>query len=236
MTNEAITSDTRFAYEEVESTRTYGSGYKGPKPLADQVMILRTHFPHCGSFDEILAAKQVPSLMEGHFAIPHWSLIGSTYQEVVERVMAVITSKRTFVNFLKGQLGPQQLKETAKKAKAFQALRKEQEGHGILIVAGQFGRHHAGMSVRRAREVMTDREFGFGAYEVAILLLTHPERLVDCNDLWIDCAGDEYAPKAGGAFSEYPYWSFRGDELRFSSVDVDCPGEGCGSASGCLPE
>jgi hypothetical protein len=174
--------------------------------------------------------------MEGYFAIPHWSLIGRTYQEAVEKVMAAIAAKRPFYNYREGQLGSQQLREGNRKVNALQKLREEQTGHDILVVAGQFGRRHAGKSVRRAREVFMGKEFGFGAYEVAIMLLTHPERLVDYNDLWIGCAGDEYAPRAGFVFSGYPFWGFFGGELGFSSGDVVNPGESCGSASGCLPE
>ena len=227
----------QFADEEVESNCGYGAGYKGPKPIAEQVLILRAAFPNLGSFDETLAAKPVPAvIMEGNFAIPHWSLIASTYGEAVEKVMAAIASKRKVYNYREGQLGSNQLRETSRKAQMLQTLREEQKGHGILVVAGQFGRLHAGQSVRRSRKVFTSKEFGFGAYEVAIMLLTHPERLTACENLWIDCAGDEYASKAGGVSSEYPYWYFDGNKLRFSSGGVGYPSEYYGSASGCLPE
>lgn len=226
----------QFVSEEVASTCVYGSGYSGPKPFAEQAMILRTDFPHLGSFDEALAAKPVSDLMEGNFAIPHWSLIAPTYGQAVEKVMAAIAKKRPLYNYREDQLGSQQLKETGRKADAFRKLREEQKGHDILVVAGQFGRRHAGKSVRRAREVFVSGEFGFGAYEVAIMLLTHSERLTAYEDLWIDCAGDDAAQKVGETFSDYPYWSFSIGRPKFGFNDVDSPNGGCGSASGCLPE
>lgn len=39
---------------------------------------------------------------------------------------------------------------------------------------------------------MSWNEFGLGAYEISIMLLTHPERLKYRRDLGIGCVGDEY--------------------------------------------
>ncbi|MBI2550813.1 hypothetical protein HYV73_00505 [Candidatus Uhrbacteria bacterium] len=52
------------------------------------------------------------------------------------------------------------------------------------------------------------------------MLLTHPERLTAYVDLFIDAPGDEYAPDAGGSFSEAPCWGFSHGELEFVTVGV----------------
>jgi hypothetical protein len=125
-----------------------------------------------------------------------------------------------FYNCRDGQLGPQYLRQSAKSAKAFQKLGTEQKDHDILVVAAQFGLVHRGRSVRRAREVMNASEFGLGAFAVGIMLLTHPERLQHYDDLWIDCAGDEFSYDGDGRFGSAPCFGFDGDEVRFDAYDV----------------
>lgn len=68
------------------------------------------------------------------------------------------------------------------------------------------------------------------------MLLTHPERLVSYDDLWIDCAGDEYAPVAVGGFSGAPFFSFVGGEVEFAADWFDDARSDYGSASGFLPQ
>jgi hypothetical protein len=97
----------------------------------------------------------------------------------------------------------------------FQTLGDEQKDHDILVVAAQFGLRHRGRSVRRAREVMQPNEFGLGAFAVGIMLLTHPERLMHYDDLYVDCAGDEYAPEADGGFSSAPFFDFDDGRVEF---------------------
>jgi hypothetical protein len=147
----------------------------------------------------MLAEQPVPAGAEGWFAIPKWQTIAPTYGEAVEKVLAKISETRggKFINWLEGELGPQYLRQLAKTADAFQKLGLEQKDHDILVVAAQFGLRHRGRSVRRAREVMTSQEFGLGAFAVGIMLLTHPEQLMNYDDLYIDCAGDKYAPGGG---------------------------------------
>jgi hypothetical protein len=95
--------------------------------------------------------------------------------------------------------------------------------------------------VRRAREVMNANECGLsecglGAFAIGIMLLCHPERLKHYDDLWIDCAGDEFAPDADGVFSESPYFRFLDDGVRFDARVVGHARDYYGSASVCLPQ
>ena len=124
---------------------------------------------------------------------------------------------------------------SAKTASVFQKLAEEQNGFDILVVAAQFGLRHRGRSVRRVREILLGNEFGLGAFAVGIMLLAYPELLAHYDDLWIDCAGDEFAPDADGDFSESPIFYFDDDRLWFSTYDVSYASEDCGSVSGFLP-
>lgn len=228
----------QFANEEVESNYGYFSGYK-PKGITEQTNRLRELFPGIGYADEKLAEATLPPNAEGWFAIPRWEKIAPTYYgEAVQKVLDLIKKTRygKFHNYREGKLGSQYLRQHVKTAKIFQAIGKEQKDQDILIVPSQFGLNHRGKSVRRAREVMNTSEFSLGAFAIGIMLLTHPERLQDHNDLWIDCAGDEYAPGAGDDFSYAPYLFFRDGEARFATFKVDYPFGHCGSASGFVPQ
>jgi hypothetical protein len=121
--------------------------------------------------------------------------------------------------------------------KNLEALGEAQKGYDILVVVAQFGLRHRGRSVRRAREVMPKgTEFGLGAFEVGCMILTHPERLADYDDLWIDCAGNEYAPGGDGDFSSAPYFFFYDGKVGFGAGWGGGASESYGSASAFLPQ
>lgn len=226
-----------FKSEEVSSTYGYLSGYK-PKGITQQTNRLRELFPGIGFADEKLAEAPLSVGAEGYFAIPKWQTMAPTYGEAVAKVFALLSSTRKgkFTNYREGQLDRTYLKESAKKAEAFAMLAEQQKNYDILVVPVQFGIRHRGRSVRRARVVMNSAEFGLGAFEIGIMLLTHPERLQDLNDLWIDCAGDEFSPVADGQFSHAPFFRFDGGRRKFGARWVGVASDGYGSASGFLPQ
>ena len=180
----------------------------------------------------------LPPNAEGWFAIPRWEKIAPTYGEAVQKVLDLIKQTRNgaFYNYREGQLGPQYLRQSQKSAKAFQKLGDEQKDHDILVVSAQFGLRHRGRSVRRAREVMNASEFGLGAFAIGIMILTHQERLQHYDDLWIDCAGDEFAPVAAGGFSLSPYFRFRDGRVKFGAYWVGGADGRYGSASGLVSQ
>jgi hypothetical protein len=227
----------QYADEEVESNYGYLSGYT-PKGITEQTNRLRELFPGIGYANEKLAEGALPENAEGWFAIPRWEKVAPTYGEAVQKVLDLIKQTRNgaFYNYREGELGPNQLRQSAKAKSMFQKLGDEQKDQDILVVPAQFGIRHRGRSVRRAREVMNANECGLGAFAIGIMLLTHPERLKHYDDLWIDCAGDEFAPHADGGFSESPYFRFHVGEVKFVTFDVGTAYGLFGSASVCLPQ
>lgn len=224
-----------YAGERVPSSYGYPAGYR-PKPLDLQIQILRAEFPKLGSYDKAAAAKAPPAIMEGVFAIPRWETVAPTYGEAVELVIAKIAARRAVCNYREGQLGPDRLKESVRKVEMTAKLREAQKGHDILAVPAQFGLRYRGCSVRCARELFADNEFGLGAYEVGIMVLTHSERFTAYEDLFADCPGDEYAPESDAGFTAAPCWHFYDGGLGFGTCDVDDAHPVCGSASAALPE
>ncbi|MDP2655585.1 MAG: hypothetical protein Q8P17_03570 [bacterium] len=225
----------KYKDEEVQSSYAYPKGYK-VKGITEQTNILRQLFPGIGFADEKIAEQPLPPNAEGWFAIPKWQTLAPTYGEAVEKVLAMIASKRKFYNYRDGQLGAEYLRQHAKTVKMFQQLGDEQKDFDILVVPAQFGLRHKGRSVRRAREVFAANEFGLGAFAIGIMLLTHPEREVQWEQLHVDCAGDESAPEAVGDFAHAPLFYFNDGRVGFSAYWFDGAGGDYGSSSAFLPQ
>lgn len=228
----------KFKDEEVESNYGYLSGYK-PKGITEQTNRLRELFPGIGYADEKLAEGTLPPNTEGWFAIPRWEKIAPTYNEAVQKVLDMIKQTRNgkFYNYREGQLGPERLRQTARGQKLWEVLGNEQKDNDILVVPAQFGLRHRGRSVRRAREVMQVNEFGLGAFAIGIMILTHPERLMNYDDLYIDCAGDEFDdPGAVVRFDRAPIFDLGGGGVRFVTFWFDGAGGHYGSASAFVPQ
>ena len=228
----------KFKDEEVESNYGYLSGYK-PKGITEQTNRLRELFPGIGYANEKLAEATLPPNAEGWFAIPRWEKIAPTYNEAVQKVLDLIKQTRDgkFYNYREGQLGPKQLRQHSRMVAVFQKLGDEQKDNDILVVPAQFGLRHRGRSVRRAREVMQINEFGLGAFAIGIMLLTHPDRLNHYDDLYVDCAGDEFDdPVSGDRFDLAPYFYFSGGKVKFGANWSDIARSDFGSASGFVPQ
>jgi len=231
------TSD-KYKDEEVDSSYGYLSGYK-PKGVTEQTNRLRELFPGIGYANEKIAEGQLPQHAEGWFAIPKWQSVAPTYHEAVLKVLELIKNDRNgkFYNYREGQIDDKRLHETVKKKATFTELAKAQEDFDILVVPAQFGIRHRGRSVRRAREVFTSNEYGLGAFEIGIMILTHPERLQHYDDLWIDCAGDEYDdPDCDDRFDRAPYFEFYLGRVKFGTIRVDYANGYFGSASAFVPQ
>jgi hypothetical protein len=236
----------KFKDEEVPSNYGYLSGYK-PKDLLKQVERLRELFPDLGVPNEGMLAQYTlcaivpPPNAEGWFAIPNWmkrtDIFGVTYNEALQVILDQIEKTRNgkFHNYRKCELGPDRLRQSVRSQKFWSDLAEAQGNPDILIVAAQFGLRHGGRSVRRALEVIGDTpgEFGLGAFANGAMLLSHPERLMNCDDLWIDCAGDEYDfPDSDVRFGYAPYFNFRDGKVEFGTNYVDSAHDHYGSTSG----
>ena len=107
----------------------------------------------------------------------------------------------------------------------------EQKNSDILIVAAQFGLRYRGYSSNAAKEMMIpDHECGLGTFAIGIMLLTHPERLQHCNDLWVDCNGDEFN-NGDGRFDYTPYFIFHANGIEFGIHESNYAHNQWGSAS-----
>lgn len=225
----------QFANEEVRSgcVCVYPADYK-VKEITEQTNILRQLFSEISYANENLASQPLPANAEGWFAIPRWQKLASTYNEAVKKVLELIKQQRNGKHEYK--LGEQYLRQRERTVNKFQVLGDQQKDCDILVVACQFGLLHRGRSVRRAHAVFKTNEFGLGTFEVGCMLLTHPERLVSFDDLWIHCAGDEYSPDTVGVFSSAPDFYFLRGKVSFDTYWFGSAHSYFGSASAFLPQ
>lgn len=236
MTEEIIS---KYASEEVQSDYGYSSGYTKPKPVHQQIKIIHELFCTIkwGYFRPNEDLINLPDGAEGLFAIPRWEKVAPTYGEAVEKVLDMINEIRNgeFRNYRRGRLNSRQFRQSKKSVMIFQKLGHQQEEYDILVAPAQFGIRHRGRSIRRAREIMGTDECGLDAFAVGIMLLTHPERVMCYEDLWIDCPGDEFAPTVNGGFSESSFFRFGGNGIRFGTSGMTSALSFYGSASIFLP-
>jgi hypothetical protein len=179
-------------------------GYQ-PKPVEAQVARLREVFPELGSADMALANRPLPeSGAEALFAIPRLEKIASTPVKAMQRVFDAFENHCpwVFTNSTAGQkISLDRFSRCEHTIGMLERLGKQQFGHDILIVPAQFGLLHRNQSVSDVRVRFSQSEFGLSAFEVAVKLLVHPERLQKRDDLAIDCPGDDYDwPSLNAAF------------------------------------
>lgn len=233
-----LATPTRYAEEEMSTTFGYRSGYSIPRSVAEQVDILHELFPTMWKYGLGYTQDELPAGSEGYFAIPRWQAVASSYGEaVVLAIRALMVSRDGHVDQYGIQLlGRSKLRETDRKHDCMEQLASLQPGQDILVLAAQFGVRHRGRSIRRARVRCSAQEFGLGAFEVACMLLTHPNRIQDYDDLWLDCPGDEYLiddvrSYDGGA----PFVYYASNHLRFDAHSTSvCLGKQ-GSVTGWIP-
>lgn len=200
------------------------------KVVEEQMVILGNFFPNLTLKAEI--PSSIPEGAEGWLLVPKPSRIASTYNDALEKVLSLVTqSGAVFLNNCEGKLGPAYLRLAAKTSRVLDKLERSTPGD-YLLLAIQCGLQHRAQPVAQARKTFKEKEYGLGPFEVASLLLTHPERLTDYEHLGIDCPGCEYAANASGNFYYGLCFNWNEDGLNLDCSSVDGIAPGFGSASG----
>lgn len=237
-----LSATSQFADEEEKSNYGYLSGYRKPVEISDQIDILRSHWPELDPdlalryMHEVYPTLQLPGWVEGPFAIIRPGFFSDRYgEELVEVLKALVRARKgQFCNYHENHFGPEYLRQSERTLSKLRALVEQQSGSDILISPAQFGIRHRGRSVRRGREVFVVGEYGSGAKDVGTMLLTNPIRLQQSEDLWIDCAGDEFVLDAD-EFNSAPYFCFNHGKVEFDADLVSNVSDCSGSISEFLP-
>jgi len=224
-----------YADEETESDFDYPDGFK-IRTVQKQMEVLKKHFPNLdASHVAELASSDLPDWAEGWAVIPKPEKVSQIYHKALEVALGLIAKEHKFKNWREGALTKKHLRLKEKTACVYAKL-DEQPGD-FWVFPFQFGMKWRGHSVRNAQARFMDEEFGLGPYEVAILLLTHPDRITGLNQLYIDCAGCEYSPDADGDFFARPSFSWSNHYKRLELFDsrTDYVSRQFGVVSGFLP-
>ncbi len=207
-----------------------------PKSVADQVARLREFFPELGSYDEAIERKILPKGADGWFAIPRWKIFGDNYGQVILTLLDLLKRERggKFQNYRAGQLRAGSIRQSKEQKEVFGMIERTQKGHDILIIPAQFGSLYRGLSASNARKAMSKRECGLGAFAVGIMILLN-QRLINSNDLWINCAGDEFFSAGIDSHSQESAWmpcfGFDGMQGWFGTREIKDESTNYGSAS-----
>jgi len=239
----------QFADEEVESSYGYLSGYDKPCSIENQISILRSHWPNLNPdkaicyMREVYSTLQLPDWIEGSFVWIRPGFFSDKHYEELEEILKAIRKDRKgkFCNYREGQFNIDNFRQYEHATLALCRIVEQQPESDLLIVPAQFGMHgqstpHITCSVRRVREKFVVSEFGINSKDTGTMILTNENRLQHYDDLWINCAGDEYAPDAGDDFSRAPCFSFGGGKVRFGAGRIDDPDAYYGSVSGFVPQ
>jgi hypothetical protein len=105
----------KFKEEEVASNRVYPPTYR-VRPIEAQVTALKTLFPVLEGCQEKLARKPLLEGAEAWFAIPRWGSLAPTYNEAVEMLLDVLSTKRKVSNRIVGKLGEKYLRQNNRAA------------------------------------------------------------------------------------------------------------------------
>lgn len=229
----------RYEYEDGREPK-YELEYK-VKSLSEQMDILRNKFPELADeFEDTRLGYHYPMPVgaDGYFVIPRWQLMGKTYDEAVTNVISRMRDYDKSKAPYKGEI---------KLTKRTEMYLSSCLGVNLMVLPAQFGSRHIGRSLRRAREVFGPCEFGLGAFEVGIMILTHPERGNTERRVNIVCAGDEvngiqfdsdqeeYVAE-GSTYFELNYRKYSGYPIPdFHSVNTHTPFTNCAAATAFLP-
>ena len=226
----------QFAAEETPSTRGYPPEYR-VKAIEDQASMLRQLFPRlagdAAATGALVSGAPLPAGAEGWFLVPRWQALASTYNAAVDDVLATIARTRPASLWRSERLGRDRLRQ---QERTFAMMEKMGGGLADLIpLAAQFGLRHRGRSIRHARESFAEREFGLGIFAVGCMLLTHPERLRQAEQLYVDCAGDEYSASDEQQFSEAPFFRVIDGRVGFGTSWIGYVDPYFGSATAFVP-
>jgi len=222
-----------FAKERVRQAWFYPKNWQA-KGVAEQVIKLATLFPGIDlSQVEMLVAKLVAQkLADGIAILPKLSFLaklwnianpyGKGYGLICEKLFELIASSRPFCNCRSGEMDAGHIRIMEDVREQLKKLEADTPGD-VLVFAFNFGNLYAGFSPRNARwEALSNSQLPLITAQVACLLLTMPDRLVACEQLFIDCSGDEWDWGADGVWSRSVGFYFYGGALEFVSRRAVC--------------
>ena len=215
-----------------------------PRSIKEQMWILKQLFP--GQVNQAPSGLQLKLALafsnmsilesvalEGVFVVPRWERIASSYAKATEKVLDLLKKTRHLRNCRDGKI----LNYLKRNKDTEKLIGKIVEKNGmsdfdVVVIPAQTGILYQGKSFYQAKEKFLPDEFGLGIFEVACILLTHPERLCEENHLRILCADDYSVSPKGGKCNHIMYFGIQDGLLQCGRKSKDFASGLYGLASG----
>ncbi len=189
-----------------EPTYAYPEGYRGVRPIEEQIERIQELFPGASwLYDRSLARRPCPEGMEGYFAFPCWRFIAHTYLDAVLIALEKLEATRSIEVYIRDRLTKERYAQCERSKCAWEEIEARQTNRSLYLLPAQFGLRYQGRSVLEATAGFVPGEFGLGLFETIIMLLTHPDRLSRYTDLGIYSAGDEIRHQDDGERCIVPF-------------------------------
>ena len=229
----------------IANRTNYPETYTGPNNIFSQLKIIHNVFGLTTSQSLKFASNlpELPRNAEGWFAIPKVSAVankffpeitnsGEQYCKAVKFMLEKLSKSQEFHMYNQEKMTPDHFRPNRHTQNFMENLESQQPGD-VLIIPAQFGLLYEGKSIEKAREKfeLNENEFGLSTFAVSCMLLTHPNRFTDWQDLSVDAPGDELAPEADRNFSEVFNFCMGDWYLRAESFPINV-GKHHGAATG----
>lgn len=231
----------RYPNQKVTSSYGYPPTYKGFLPIEEQIQLVAKRHnlnpDKASAYAQTLRAITLPSKSEGLIAMPWWNAIAPTYGEAIQILCNLLAQSRSFQNYREGKLSNAHVRLFENTKQVFEAMRKAQ-GSDILVFPAQAGLGHKGESILYARDEFLLSGYGeFGGDPIMgfTILLNHPGRMSQFEEVDMDFPGVEYAPVGDSVFSRSLCLRFGVGGVRFAFRYLDIPRDFYGSVSGFFP-
>jgi hypothetical protein len=222
------------------SVLVYPPGYIGERlGVEGQIDILRTHFsgidpdPAIRYWREVRQKVSLPEWADQPFVIIRSGFLSSKPAEEASIILREIPDLR---NEFKERLNERHFMRDSSSVKEERSIANFQPGD-LWIIDGQFGRGYCGFSARRTRESLTSHEFLLGSAATGCMFLTHPKRLEECSDKyidWIRMGGDRWRGEPEGEFDHVPRLKRGSQGLVYDMMYQLRADDRCGTTTGAI--
>jgi len=240
----------------IEANRYFGlddrSCFYGYRPINIEIQVKRL----CRIFDchgsanhELLEAiktghVKLPEGAESWFAVPNWRklgrIFGNTYLDAVQTMLmalrANLVDKFTCHLDLTGNQYPFSLRQKVKSDDVWKNIRNRQNDSDILIIPGQLGLRHFGLTDTQAFEKMVNGEFPLGVFANGCMLLTHPDRMINNTRPFMYCSGDEVCGGGKCWKTNVLLYEFCCNQIKLKSCSSDTGYHGMSTSTGFVLE
>ncbi len=198
---------------------SYPDNYS-PADISTQLTTLARHFPslELGRIKEVSEKTQQGSCLPDSTLslIPMWQAVADSYCSACNIVLDLLNKTFPFENRLRVNFNDANVTRDDRTSKYLEKLRASQQSN-VLLLETQFGKKWAEKSPESVLPLLAAPEFFLGTFEVGIMLLSNPDRLLPNSKstkskrktsfdfLSVDCCGDIYS-KPLDKTHQHPYF------------------------------